>query len=202
MLLWTGTERGITAIQLDVKLPGGVPLRILDQALETARQGRLHILEKMQTALSQPRSTVKPQAPKAEWVRYDADRKPMLIGPRGDMKRYMEELYNVTIDLDTAEGVAYIHGQDGMNVAACSKLVQDIAVLVKEGDTVTATVTSVMDFGLLVTINRAQQALLHISDLSHDTALLRKPTTDLVKPGQRFNVKVTAACYNLCATAS
>jgi polyribonucleotide nucleotidyltransferase len=187
-----GTDRGVTAIQLDVKLPGGVPLRILDEALLSAKEGRLHILRKMQKTLPQARHSVKPQAPKAEYVRYDVDRKGMLIGPRGDMLRYMEELYNVTLDLNTQEGVAYIFGPDATNVAACSKLVQDIAVLVKEGDTVTATVTSVMDYGMVVTINRAQQALLHVSDLSHDQALLRKPVAALVKPGQRFNVKVRA----------
>jgi polyribonucleotide nucleotidyltransferase len=178
-----------------VKLPGGVPLRILDEALFSAKEGRLHILKKMHETLAQARHSVKPQAPKAEYVRYDVDRKGMLIGPRGDMLRYMEELYNVTVDLNTQDGVAYIFGPDAANVAACSKLVQDIAVLVKEGDTVTATVTSVMDYGMVVTINRAQQALLHISDLSHDQTLLRKPVASLVKLGQRFNVKVRSPLY-------
>lgn len=173
-----------------MKLPGGVPLRILDEALLSAKEGRLHILQKMHGTLAQARHSVKPQAPKAEFVRYDVDRKAMLIGPRGDMLKYMEELFNVKLDLSTQDGVAYIFGEDAANVAACSKLVQDIAVLVKEGDTVTATVTSVMDYGMVVTINRAQQALLHISDLSHDQALIRKPVASLVRPGQRFNVKV------------
>lgn len=144
----------------------------------------------MQTTLAASRSRVRHQAPKAELVSYDEDRKGLLIGPRGDMKQYMEELYDVTLDVDSTPGKAYIYGKDAANVAACSKLVQDIAVLVKEGDTVSATVSSVLDYGVIVTINRAQQALLHVSELSHDSALLKRPTAELVKIGQRFNVKV------------
>eukprot|EP00598_Pedospumella_elongata_P008934 CAMPEP_0184985228 /NCGR_PEP_ID=MMETSP1098-20130426/14003_1 /TAXON_ID=89044 /ORGANISM="Spumella elongata, Strain CCAP 955/1" /LENGTH=1061 /DNA_ID=CAMNT_0027509305 /DNA_START=44 /DNA_END=3229 /DNA_ORIENTATION=+ len=186
-----GTEQGITAIQLDVKLPGGVPLHMLDTALESAKEGRLHILHRMQTTLSAARESVKPQAPKAEMVKYDVDRKGMLIGPRGEMKTYMEELFNVTIDLDTTEGAAYIFGKDGAAVAACAKLVQDIAVLVKEGDTVTATIQAVLDYGAVVTINRAQQALLHATELTHDKDLFRKSPSEMIKVGQRFNVKIT-----------
>lgn len=166
-----------------------MPLRILDQALQTAHEGRLHILQHMHATLPATRSRVKPQAPKAEIVSYDEDRIGLLIGPRGDMKEYMEELYNVSISLDSP-GKAYIYGADAASVAACSKLVQDIAVLVKEGDTVSATVSSVLDYGVIVTINRAQQALLHVHELSHDTALLKRPTVELVQVGQRFHVKV------------
>lgn len=174
-----------------MKLPGGVPLHMLDDALTTAKEGRLHILDKMKDTLASARDRVKPQAPKAELIQYDVDRKSLLYGPRGDMKKYMEELYNVTIDLEHTEGAAYVYGQDGNAVAACGRLVQDIAVLVKEGDTVTATIMAVMDYGAFVTINRAQQALLHISELSHDNTLLRTPTADIIKVGQRFNVKVS-----------
>ncbi len=106
------------------------------------------------------------------------------------MRKYIEDTYNVTVDLDTTEGSAYIYGQDGRSVAAAAKLVQDIAVLIKEGDTVTATVQSVMDFGALVTINRAQQALLHISDLTYDPAILRNTAFDVLQVGQRYHVKV------------
>lgn len=167
-----------------------MPLRILDQALETARQGRLHILQRMETALAQPRASVKPQAPKAEVVRFDPDRKALLIGPRGDMLNYMRELYGVTIDLDKEDGMAYIYGTNAENVAACSKLVQDIAVSVKEGDTVTGMITSVKDYGVVVTVNRAQQALMHATELTYDPNLAKKPLHELVKVGQRFNFKV------------
>lgn len=195
----TGTDRGITAMQLDTKLPGGVPLRILDQALLTAQEGRLHILKHMHGTLAASRRRVKPHAPKAELVSYDEDRKGLLIGPRGDMKEYMEDLYEVSINLNDTPGKAYIFGKDAASVAACSKLVQDIAVLVKEGDTVSATVSSVLDYGVIVTINRAQQALLHLSELSHDSALLKRPVAELVKLGQRFNVKV---CPAICISIS
>ncbi len=165
---------------------------MLDTALESAREGRLHILQRMQTTLPTARESVKAQAPKAEMVKYDLDRKSMLIGPRGEMKAYMEELYNVTVDLQSSEGSAYIFGKDGAAVAACAKLVQDIAVLVKEGDTVTATIQAVLDYGAVVTINRAQQALLHATELTHDKDLFRKSPGEMIKVGQRFNVKVSS----------
>ena len=184
-----GSDRGITAIQLDVKIPGGVPLYILDDALQVAKQGRSEILSNMQQAIAAPRLSVRDNAVKAEMVRYDADRRNMLVGPKGEMLKYMQELYQVTIDLDT-EAMAYIYGTDAGNVAACSRLVQDIAILVKVGDTVSATIAQVMDYGVIVTINRAQQAILHISELSHDATLLKRPVNELVKVGQRLNVKV------------
>jgi polyribonucleotide nucleotidyltransferase len=189
--LCAGTDRGITAIQLDVKLPGGVPLRILDQTLHSAKEGRLHILRQMQQALPLPRPTVKAHAPKAELVRFDEDRKGLLVGPRGDMLKYMQELYDVSINLDQTDATtAYIYGKNSVNVAACSKLIQDIAVVVKEGDTVTGMVTGIMDYGIVVTVNRAQQALLHSSELTHDANLAKKHPSELVKLGQRYNVKV------------
>jgi polyribonucleotide nucleotidyltransferase len=175
-----------------VKLPGGVPLRILDQTLHSAREGRLHILRQMQQALPLPRPTVKAHAPKAELVRFDEDRKGLLVGPRGDMLKYMQELYDVSINLDQTDATtAYIYGKNSVNVAACSKLIQDIAVVVKEGDTVTGMVTGIMDYGIVVTVNRAQQALLHSSELTHDANLAKKHPSELVKLGQRYNVKVS-----------
>ena len=69
-------------------------------------------------------------------------------------------------------------------------LVQDIAVIVKEGDKVSATVTAIQEFGCLVAINRAQTAILHISDLTHDPMLLKCPMDELLHIGQRFSVEV------------
>jgi polyribonucleotide nucleotidyltransferase len=174
-----------------VKLPGGVPIGILNEALDLARQGRRSILEKMSHTLPQARPAVKPHALKAEYVQYDVDRKYLVVGPRGEMRKFMEDLYEVEIDMDR-EGVAYIHGKNGQKVAACAKLVQDIGVIVKEGDTVSATVTSVLDYGVVVTINRAQQAILHQVELTHDPALLQKHSMGgLLKAGQRLDVKVS-----------
>ena len=233
-----GSERGVTAIQLDVKLPGGVPLSILTEALQVAREGRLEILQCMSSptgtttttatasdsaeylageacgtgeacetseipvtemshrqraplGLSAPRRSVKPHALKAELVRFDPERKRILLGPGGEMLRHLQELYDVKIDVEE-EGAAYIYGQSAARVRACRMLVEDIAILVKEGDQLTATVGSLFDYGLIVRINRAQEALLHVSDISHDTQLMKKPLQELVVVGQRIRVKVCA----------
>ena len=69
-------------------------------------------------------------------------------------------------------------------------LVQDLAVIVKEGDKVSATVTSIQEYGCLVAINRAQTAILHLSELSHDPMLLKQPMDELLHIGQRFSVEV------------
>lgn len=193
---YLGTARGITAIQLDVKLPGGVPLRMLNTALPVAREGRLHILEKMAAVKASVNQSVKATAPIAELVKYDEDRKSLLVGPKGDMLRFMKELYDVRVDVDSHPGHAYIFGKDVESVAACSQLIQDIAVLVKEGDIVTATVIRVLEFGAIVTINRAQQAILHLSEITHDPKLQKKSVADLISPGQRFKVKVSVYTFS------
>jgi len=75
-------------------------------------------------------------------------------------------------------------------------LVQDLAVIVKEGDKVSATVTGIQEFGCLVAINRAQTAILHISDLTHDPMLLKRPMDELLHIGQRFSVEVCDVNHN------
>ena len=126
-----------------------------------AKEGRLEILDKMKSTLSNPRKNVKPHALKAEMIKVSSDRMSFIVGPRGEMKGYMETYYDVQIFLEDPDMV-YVYGLDKYKVEACKQLIEDIAVIVKEGDEINVTVSSILDYGVIVTLNRAQQALLHL----------------------------------------
>jgi polyribonucleotide nucleotidyltransferase len=127
-----GTAQGITAVQLDVKLQDGVPVPILEEALDRAKEARLQILEAITAAILKPRVAVKPTAPRAEVVRFDPERKIHLVGRGGEMIRFIEEEYQCEVDT-TEEGVAYIFGADERSVKDARMLVQDLVAVAKEG---------------------------------------------------------------------
>ena len=184
-----GSKRGITAMQLDMKLPDGVELKVLEQALIAARRGREHILQAMEGAISTHRSQVKTTAPAAEMVSYDADRKRLLIGPGGEMIRYIEDTYECSIDT-TEEGLAYIFGTDRASVSQAKALVKDIVTVLEPGDTLTGEVTELKDFGAFVKLTRSQEAMLHLSELSHDVTVLKRPLSSTLAVGQKVEVQV------------
>lgn len=127
-----GTEKGITAIQLDVKLQGGVPLHMLEEALDVGREGRVEIIQVMESSgLRRARDSVKHHSPKAEIVKYDPERHSQLIGDSGEMIKFIEELFSCKVYTEEV-GTAYIYGEKADLVAEARKLVQDIAVTVKE----------------------------------------------------------------------
>ena len=108
------------------------------------------------------------------------------------MIRYIEELYECEIDT-SVDGVAYIYGKNERQVSDAKMLVQDLVVVVKEGDIYSAEVVDVKDFGAVVKIARAKEALLHISEITHDPQLLKQNTlAELLTVGQRLEVQVTA----------
>ena len=104
-----GSSTGITAIQLDVKLSGGVPLEILEAALDQARDGRLKILSHMEAVLGTPRLSTKPHAPQAELVRFEEDQLRHLLGPGGEMIKYIRSTFDCVVEADEP-GEAYIFG--------------------------------------------------------------------------------------------
>jgi polyribonucleotide nucleotidyltransferase len=184
-----GTARGITAIQLDTKLRDGIPMPIVREALDWARDGRVHILGIMNRRMQTAHAEIKDTAPRAESVKYDPERKRHLLGPGGEMLRHIESTYDCTVDSEE-EGIVYIYGQDEAKVREAHDLVQDLLVVVQVGGTHSAEVLELKDFGAFVKITRTQEALLHISDLTSDPHLLKKPISELLAVGQRANVKV------------
>ncbi len=184
-----GSRRGITAMQLDMKLPDGVELKVLEQALQAARLGRAHILQAMEGAIVTHRSQVKTTAPAAEMVSYDVERKRLLIGPGGEMIRYIEDTYQCSIDT-SEDGLAYIFGADRASVNQAKALVKDIVTVLEPGDTLSGEVTEIKDFGVFVKLTRSQEAMLHLSELSHDAAILKQPLPATLAVGQKVDVQV------------
>ena len=107
------------------------------------------------------------------------------------MKRYIEKHFNCSIDLDN-EGEAYLFGSDAAKVDEACSLVKDLVVDIRVGDTFFAEVSEIKDFGALVRIARCQEALLHYSEISHDKDLLKRPVEEMLRVGQRIQVKVLA----------
>ena len=184
-----GSEKGVTAMQLDMKLSNGVELAVLEEALDAARLGRGEILQKMKSARATHREQVKSTAPAAEMVVYDAERKRLLIGPGGEMVRYIQDAYGCSIDT-TEEGLAYIYGANRTSVNQAKALVKDIVTVLEPGDKLTGEVTEIKDFGVFVKLTRSQEAMLYLSEISHDAAVLRRPLPSTLAVGQKVEVQV------------
>lgn len=201
-----GTSHGVTALQLDVKLPGGLPTALLKEALFAGKKARGDILNKMQAAIREQERIgwrSNDHIPKAVMLTVDANRLSYLVGRGGEMINFIRETFDVTIEImpgkkrqakveDVVEKeLVYVFGLDRNMVTEAASLIQDIAVMVKEGDTVLATVVEVKDYGVFVKINQGQEALLHLSEISHDKELMKLPLEELFKRGQKVEVQVS-----------
>ena len=129
-------------MQLDVKLANGIPYPILTEALDKARIGRLQILGHMNTTLPTPRRSLKPSAPTAALVLFDPEKKKYLIGTGGESIRYIETTYQVKLDLHD-DGQAHIYGQNRKLVKLAKELVEDLVIVVKEGDVLQSEVADI-----------------------------------------------------------
>jgi polyribonucleotide nucleotidyltransferase len=184
-----GTSSGVTAIQLDIKLENGIPLIILEKAIDRASEARQNILSYMKTVVAKPRMSLKENAPRAEVVTFNPDKLRHLVGPGGEMVKYIEKTFQCEVNT-SEEGVAYIYGQDERNILGAKLLVQDLVLEILEGSIYSAEVIDVKDFGATVKLTRAQEALLHLSELSHDLNVIRRPINELLAVGQVIKVKV------------
>jgi polyribonucleotide nucleotidyltransferase len=188
-----GSKEGITAIQLDVKLPGGVPLPILFEAIDKSKTARMEILKKLEGATTlTSRSTVPKKLPKAALITVDPDRMGHIIGVHGGIIDTIKKFYDITVEqLKDTTDMIYIYGEEGKYVDEAEELIADIGVMVRP-DTMfeKAVVLDVRDYGLLVKLNRSSTGLLHIGELSHDRELINKPLNTLLKKGHVLPVKV------------
>ncbi|CAM9125566.1 unnamed protein product [Ectocarpus sp. 4 AP-2014] len=182
-----GTATGITAIQLDVKLRGGVPLPVLSEALRVAKAGRAQVLKAMKKAIGSPNGTLKDRAPRCEIVHFEADRKKDLVGFQGQTMKGIEESFGVALDLST-EGRAVVFSDSAQSVAGAVKLVRELVHEIEEGDFFEGTVKTVHEYGCLVELLRNQQGLLHVSNMTDK--LPAPPARDIVKVGDTVDVRV------------
>ncbi len=181
----TGTRDGVTAFQMDTKI-GGITREIMEQALEQARNGRLHILEKMAETLPSPRADLAKHAPRILTITINPDKIREVIGPGGKMIRSITEQTGCKIDLDDS-GLVSIASADG---EAAQKAVEIIRGLTEEAAVnkiYRGKVVRITDFGAFVQILPGKDGLLHISQISEERIA---KVTDVLKEGDEVDVKV------------
>ena len=181
-----GSERGITALQMDNKL-GALPEEVLERALEQARRGRLHILGEMKRALSEPRRQSKPHVPRIHSVPISVPSLGDLIGPRGAHLRAIEEEHGVQVSVDEAGGRALVYAADEDGARAAARAVRRQAGVVQEGKLYRGVVTSVKDFGAFVQIYKSAEGLVHISEWDESRV---EDLSRQTKPGDEVVVRV------------
>jgi polyribonucleotide nucleotidyltransferase len=180
-----GTKDGITALQMDIKATN-VTHSILTEALEQARKARLHILDRMNAAISEPRSTMSPYAPRIFTLQIPTDKIRELIGPGGKVIRGIVEATGCKIDVDDT-GAVKIFSSDGTAADRCIQMVTDICAVAEVGKTYLGKVVRIVDFGAFVEIFPGTDGLLHISEIAENRI---KQVRDELNEGDQILVKV------------
>ncbi len=181
----TGTKRGITALQMDIKISGITP-ELMRHALDQAKAGRLHILEQMQKALSSPRAKLSPFAPRIYPMKIKQEKIRDVIGPGGKMIRSIIAETGVKINVEDTGDITIASSDE----ASAQKAIEMIKRLVQEvevGKIYLGTVRKIMDFGAFVEVLPGTDGLVHISQLAHHRV---KSVSDEVSEGEQILVKV------------
>jgi polyribonucleotide nucleotidyltransferase len=160
----TGTEKGITAFQLDTKI-GGISRGIMEKALEQARQGRLHILAKMSETINVPRDNLAPYAPRIYTMQIKQNKIRDVIGTGGKVIRGIVEQTGVKINIDDS-GLINIASPDGESAKKAMDIINNITAEAELGKIYLGKVKRVVDFGAFVEILPGTEGLLHISQIS------------------------------------
>ena len=179
-----GTSDGITALQMDIKI-GGINAQIMAEALEQARKGRLHILERMNEALATPREDLSPYAPRIITIKINPDKIRDVIGPGGKIIRALVEETGAKIDVED-DGTIFIATADGDAAQAAVDRIRGLTAEAEIGETYVGTVSRIVDFGAFVEIFPGTDGLLHISEIAHHRV---RDVRDELKEGQQIMVK-------------
>jgi polyribonucleotide nucleotidyltransferase len=180
-----GTERGITSIQMDIKIEG-LALKIMEQALEKARKGRLHILKEMAKALPGPRTELSKYAPRIFTMQIKPDKIGDVIGPKGKTIRGIQDATGAKISIEDS-GVVTISAVGGEAGEKARAMIAAITTEPEVGRTYEGPVKSTTAFGAFVEILPGVEGLLHISELQHGRT---EKTEDVVKKGDIVQVKL------------
>jgi len=180
-----GTKTGITALQMDIKVPN-VTHAILKEALEQARRARLHILDIMVSTIDKPRDTMSPYAPRIFTMKIPTDKIRELIGPGGKMIRSIVDQTGCKIDVED-DGSVKIFSSDGIAADRCIQMITDICAVAEVGKTYLGKVVRIVDFGAFVEIFPGTDGLLHISEIA-ETRI--KEVRDELNEGDQILVKV------------
>ena len=180
-----GTSRGVTAIQMDIKIRG-LSRQILEKALAQAREGRLHILEKMLAVIASPRVEISKWAPRITTVKVKPDQIRIIIGPGGKTIKGIIDQTGCSVDVND-DGTISVAGADPDAVRRAIEIIQGLTAEPEVGRTYKGTIKRVVDFGVFVEILPNVEALLHVSEISHERV---ESPADVFNEGDEVEVKV------------
>jgi len=180
-----GTDEGITAFQMDIKIQG-ISFEIMEKALHQAKEGRLHILGEMNKAIQTAREQLSPYAPRLLTMKVETDQIGLVIGPGGKTIQGLQRLYGVDINIDD-DGTISIASPNGENAKKCKEYIKKITATPEVGEVYDGVVTKIMDFGAFVEIIPGKDGLLHISQIDNKRV---EKVTDYYKVGDKVTVKL------------
>ena len=180
-----GTASGITALQMDIKI-GGITPAIMREALEQARAGRLHILERMRATLPDPRSNISTFAPRIVTIKIPVDKIRDVIGPGGKTIRSIIERTGVRIDVED-DGTVNVASNDDESAQRALSIIEELTATPELNKSYLGTVQRITDFGAFVEVLPGVDGLLHVSEIAHYRV---KDVRDELKEGEQVLVKV------------
>ena len=185
-----GTSDGITACQMDIKIEG-LSYEILEKALNQARDGRLHILEKITNTIEKPREQLKPQTPKIIKLEVPKSAIGGIIGPGGKIIQELQSATSTNISIEEVDekGVVEILGTDQDGIDNATKKIKSIAFVPEVGEIYKGKVKSIMPYGAFVGISDNTDGLVHISELKWERV---EKVEDVLKEGDEIEVKLIA----------
>lgn len=183
-----GTENGITALQMDIKVKG-ITVEIMAKALEQAKIGRSSILSHMLTTIKEPRAELSPYAPRVESIQINPEKIGMVIGKGGETIQAITKETGAEIDIND-DGTIFIASPDGASIAKAKEWIANIVAEPEVGKVYeNAKVVSVLDFGAFVEFMPGHEGLVHVSEMKDER--VEKPS-DVVKVGDIVKVKLVA----------
>jgi len=182
-----GSPKGITAMQMDIKVDG-LSTKTLKEALEQAREGRIHILKSMLETLSGPRKDLAPTAPRIMTIEVPEDKVRDIIGKGGEMINKIIDETGAEIDIRDG-GIVNVSAVDKKSIDAAIKWIKDLTAVPEVGKTYPGKVVKLMEFGAFVQILPGQDGLVHISEMGEGRV---EKVSDVVSEGDAVDVKLLA----------
>ena len=180
-----GTENGITAMQMDVKIDG-IDTKILKEVLLQAKKARLQILENILKTIDKPRANLSPLAPRIITMQVHVDKIREVIGPGGKVINDIIAKTGATVDIEDS-GLIFITAENEESGLKAKQMVEDIIKEYRVGDIVTGKVIQILDFGAIVEFGRGKDGMIHISELAPRRV---EKVTDIVNIGDEVKVKI------------
>ena len=183
----TGTDEGVTAIQMDIKVHG-LSRDILEKALKQAKEGRMHIMGKMMEELKAPRPDLSKYAPRAITMNIDPDKVRIVIGPGGKTINRIVDETGVKIDIsEDIPGLVSIYSVDQEGAEAARREIELLTKEVEVGEVYEGTVMRIMNFGAFIEVLPGKEGLLHISKMAKGRV---EKVEDVMNIGDKVEVKI------------